>query len=227
MGKLRILSTSGMPFETRQQAGRLLAAELGDYQGVGAVVLGIPRGGVVVANELAHALEADLDIVLAHKIGAPGNSELAIGAMGESGEAFLDDRLVSRLGVSLDYVNFQKKEVMEEVARRRNLYRSARLKVPLADRTVIVTDDGVATGATMRAALWAVRREEPAKLIAALPVGAPDTVGRIAELADETVCLRTPSYFDAVGRFYLIFDQTQDAELLTLLRREGERVAAR
>jgi predicted phosphoribosyltransferase len=217
MGTIRILSRSDAPFADRREAGRLLARELEAYRTPAPVVLGIPRGGVVVAAEIAESLGAELDIVLARKIGAPGNPELASGAVSEDGQLFLDERIRARLGASPQFVAQQRARQIEEIARRVALYRAARPKVPLQGRVVILADDGLATGSTMQAALWAVRREQPGRVIVAVPVGAPDTVERLAASADEMLCLRAPEDFGAVGRFYRKFDQTPDEEVVEIL----------
>jgi putative phosphoribosyl transferase len=223
MGKLLILSHSSQPFDDRRQAGRLLAEQLNDYRGQQAVVLGIPRGGVIVAQELARALEAEMDIVLAHKLGAPGHAELAIGSIAEDGRLFLNQALVQELGIDDAYIRQEKANQMAEIRRRTELFRKSRPRVPLAGRTVIVTDDGVATGATTQAALWAVRLEEPKLLIAAIPVGPEDTIARLAGDVDQMICLRTPPMFAAVGQFYFYFAPVEDEEVLEILKQEGQR----
>jgi predicted phosphoribosyltransferase len=220
VGSVRILSHSPAPFADRHEAGRLLAVELEGRRSSRPVVLGIPRGGVVIAAEIAEHLGAELDIVLSRKIGAPGNPELAIGAIAEDGRLFLDEQISARLGVSREYVAREQARQLEEIARRVALFRAVRPKVPLRGRVVIVADDGLATGATMQAALWAARRDHPGSTIAAVPVGAPDTVERIAASADELVCLRAPEDFGAVGRFYRRFDQVEDEEVLAILERQ-------
>jgi putative phosphoribosyl transferase len=220
MGKVRIVEHSERPFANRQEAGKLLAAALVEFRGQHPLVLGIPRGGVVVAREVAHELDGEVDIALARKLRAPSNPELAIGAMSEDGHAFVDSSLLRYLGVSDAVLEREKQRVQLEIEDRRKLYRSAREKVPLAGRIVLVTDDGLATGATMRAALWAARKEGPARLICAVPVGAAQSVESLAEECDELICLRVPTYFGAVGQFYLHFDQTEDEEVLRILREE-------
>ena len=222
MAGLRIVSYRSDPFADRREAGRLLAKELKEYSGRGAVVLGIPRGGVIVAAELAHALGAELDIVLAHKLPTPGHSELAMGAVAEDGRLFLNQTVVRGMGVDEQYIEEEKARQMAEIRRRTGLFRRARPKVPLEGKVVIVTDDGVATGATTQAALWAVRLEKPEKLIAALPVGPEDTITRLAEDVDEMICLRAPPLFAAVGQFYIRFEPVEDEEVLRVLRREKE-----
>lgn len=220
MGTVHVLSSSSEPFVDRAEAGRLLARELERFRASGAVVLGIPRGGVVVAAEVARHLDAELDIVLSRKIGAPGNPELALGAIAEDGRLFLDEHLAARLGASRAFIAREQDRQLAEIARRVALFRAVRPKVPLRDRPAIVVDDGLATGATMQAALWAVRRERPGKTVAAVPVGAPDTIERLSGSADELVCLRAPESFGAVGRFYQRFDQVEDEEVLAILERQ-------
>ena len=224
MAKLRIVSHSDEPFRDRQEAGQLLSRELNNLHGKGAIVLGIPRGGIIVARELARALEADLDIVLAHKLRTPGHPELAMGAVAEDGKFFLNERLVKELNIEKSsYLEQEKAHQLAEMAHRAELIRQVLPKVPLAGRLVIVTDDGVATGATTQAALWAVRQEQPEKLIAAIPVGSEETVRKLAEYTDEMLCLRAPPLFAAVGQFYVQFDPVEDEEMLKILREEWER----
>jgi len=223
--KLRLISYSGEPFKDRVQAGQLLAEELGDLRDKKAVVLGIPRGGIVVAAELALRLNADLDIVLARKLGAPGESELAIGAIAEDGSVFLNEEVVRMMGVTRDYIEQEKARQMVEIRRRSQLIRSVLPKTPLKNRIVIVTDDGVATGATMEAALRALHQEKPQKVIAAIPVASEEALVRISEDADEIICLRRPYYFYAVGQFYNNFFQVGDTDVLRILEKEAGRRA--
>jgi len=220
MGKLHILSRSNGLFEDRWEAGRLLAEELSDYRGQGTVVLGVPRGGIIVAETVARDLEAVMDIVLAHKLRAPGHAELAMGSVAEDGSLFLNEEVIQELGVDEAYIQQEKARQMAEIRRRTGLFRSVRPKVPLGNKIVIVTDDGVATGATTQAALWAVRLEKPKKLIAALPVGHEDTIKRLAKDVDEMLCLRTPPFFAAVGQFYINFEPVEDEEVLEILKEE-------
>jgi len=216
-GRLRILSHSDLMFRDREEAGRLLAAGLGEYRGQNAVVCGIPRGGMVVAREVAGELGAELDIVLAHKLRTPGHEELAMGSVAEDGRVFLHQEVVGRFGVGEVYLQQETARQLAEIKRRRELFRRARPKVELKGKIVIVTDDGVATGATTQAALWAVRLEQPKKLVAALPVGPEDTIVRLSRDVDEMLCLRTPPSFAAVGQFYRRFDQVEDEEVLRIL----------
>lgn len=223
MGNLHILSRSGEPYRDRTEAGRLLGYSLKSQRLQKPVVLGIPRGGLVVAREIARMLEGDLDIVLARKLRAPMNPELAIGSVSEDGRLFLDETLVSALGIEADYIAQEKAYQMAEIARRMALVRSVLPKTPLAGREVIVTDDGVATGSTLQAALWATSHEKPSKLIAAMPVGPEDTVRRLSADCDEMLVARVPSYFSAVGQFYLRFEQVEDDEVLSILKDEAAR----
>jgi putative phosphoribosyl transferase len=218
MGSLRIISHSSQRFRDRREAGRLLAAEMGAYRGRSAVVLGVPRGGMVVAAKLAQAIEAEMDIVLAHKLRTPGQAELALGSVSEDGKLFLNLDVIQTLNIGEDYIQEEKARQMDEIGRRTGLFRQVRQKVRLAGRTVIVTDDGVATGATTQAALWAVRLEKPARLVAAIPVGPEETIVRLADDVDEMVCLRTPPFFAAVGQFYASFDPVDDDDVLKLLK---------
>lgn len=226
MGTLKIISNSDKPFTDRVEAGKLLSDALKNLCTQRAVVLGIPRGGVIVAAQLADALEAQLDIVLSHKLGAPGYPELAIGAVSEDGKLFLDETILSYVGAGDSYIQQEKAHQLEEIKRRVRQYRGILQKAPLKDRLVIITDDGVATGATMQAALWAARQEQPTKLIAALPVGPAETVRKLAKDADEMICLRVPPFFSAVGQFYLQFGQVEDRELLEILKQEHRRRTA-
>jgi len=223
MDKLQIKSENSEPFIGRIEAGELIAVELERFRNKKAVVLGIPRGGVIVANQIAQALTTDFDIVLSHKLGAPANPELAIGAVCEDGTIFIDKNLARCVGADEGYIEQEKNRLLQEIAHKVHLYRKIIPKIILKHRLVIVTDDGVATGATMRAALWAIRQEKPEKIVMALPVGPKDTVTQLSESADETVCLKTPPTFEALGKFYTNFGQVEDDELLEILKQESER----
>lgn len=218
MAQLRILSRSSTPFTDREEAGRLLARELIEYREQKAVVLGIPRGGIVVAREIAQALDTETDIILARKLRTPGQEELAMGSVTENGVVFLNQEVVKALGVTEAYIQQEKAYQLTEIKRRSELIRAVQPKIPLRGRVVIVTDDGVATGSTTQAALWAVRLEQPKKLIAAMPVGPENTIRRLAEDVDEMLCLRVPPLFSAVGQFYQQFNQVEDEEVLRILR---------
>jgi putative phosphoribosyl transferase len=222
---VRILSRSGTRFADRAEAGRLLAYELKEYRRQRAVVLGIPRGGIIVAREIARELDADLDVVLAHKLQSPGYSELAMGSIAEDGRLFLNEDVVRDLNISQAYVEQERARQLEEIKRRIKMFRRGRARLPLTGRTVIVTDDGVATGATTQAALWALRLEKPGRLIAAFPVGPEDTIVRLAENVDEMICLRSPPMFMAVGQFYSSFEPVQDNEVVEILNSEIGRIS--
>ena len=223
MGKLRIVSNSGRSFTDRREAGRLLGEVLAYLRGQRPVVLGIPRGGVIVARDLAAALDADLDIVLSRKLRTPGHLELAMGSVAEDGNVFLNNDVVQQLSISDAQIQQERAIQMHEIARRVEMFRSVLPRTSLRDRLVIVTDDGVATGATTQAALWSVRLEKPRKLIAAIPVGAQESLERLSRDVDEEICLRAPPYFAAVGQFYVNFDQVDDEDVLKVIQAEAQR----
>ena len=222
MGQVRIISASSTVFENREEAGRRLAVELSEYRNKNTVVLGIPRGGIVVAREIASALDAELDIVLARKLRMLGFEELAIGSVAEDGKVFLNREVVGELGVEEAYFQQEKAHQLAEIKRRTELFRRVRPKVPLMGRIVIVTDDGVATGATAQAALWSVRLEQPKRLVVAMPVGPDDTIRRLAEDVDEMLCLSVPPLFSAVGQFYEQFNPVEDEDVLRILGNVGK-----
>ncbi len=217
---IRIISRSGELFQDRQEAGRLLAEELRQFIREETVALGIPRGGVIVAREIARVFKAEFDIVLAHKLGSPGHPELAIGSVSENGKTFLNQMLVRGLGVSDEYIEEERVRQLVEIRRQANLIRRVRPKVPLSGKTVIIVDDGVATGATAQAAIWSVRLENPARLILALPVGPKETVDKLSEDVDDVICLRAPEGFAGVRQSYLRFAPIYDDAILSVLERE-------
>jgi putative phosphoribosyl transferase len=223
MGNMRLVSGSADPFENRFQAGGLLGQELLGLNLRAPLTLGIPRGGLVVGREVARVLGGDLDIVLARKLRAPYNPELAIGAITEDGTAFVDKRLSEVAGVTPAYLDDEERTQLAEIGQRLRRVRAVLSKSSLAGREVVVVDDGVATGATMQAALWAARREDPSRLICALPVAPEDTARRLAASCDELVALRSPADFAAVGQFYVRFEQTTDEEVLNILQNENKR----
>ncbi|MBS0558703.1 MAG: phosphoribosyltransferase [Proteobacteria bacterium] len=208
-----------MLFSDRNEAGKLLAARLGGLKRRQPVVLALARGGVPVGFEIARALSAPLDVVLVRKIGAPGQEELAIGAIadGEHPELVMDDSLAGWLSVSAEYLERTKAAALQEIERRRRAWLGDRQPVPMAGRTAIVVDDGIATGATMRAALRATRRRAPARLVMAVPVAPAHTLERLRGEVDQVVCLETPRDFPAVGDFYRSFPQLRDEDVTTLL----------
>lgn len=208
-----------MLFRDRSDAGRQLAERLAGYRDEHPVVLALPRGGVPVGYEIAHALGAPLDVVLVRKLGAPGQPELAMGAVAEGGMVFLNDEIVKMLGVTEDEIAESARRELEEIARRARLYRGDRPPIEPRGRVVILVDDGIATGATMRVAIRALRAKEPKKIVLAVPVAAPDSAQIIRSEVDDFVCLATPEGFYAVGQWYRDFRQTTDGEVIELLRR--------
>ena len=205
-------------FRDRREAGKLLARALAHYAGrQDVVVLGLPRGGVPVAAEVARALGAPLDVLIVRKLGAPGQEELAIGAIAEGGVRVLNRGLVASLGLTANDIDELTQSEELELERRVRTYRGGRKPLPVADRTVIVVDDGVATGATMRAGLQALRARGAAIVVAATPVAALDSVEALREDADEVVVLETPAWFNAVGQWYENFGQTTDDEVRACL----------
>ncbi|MBM3135051.1 MAG: phosphoribosyltransferase [Chloroflexi bacterium] len=207
-----------MLFNDRQEAGQRLAEKLGFLEGKDVIVLAVPRGGVVVAAEVARALGAPLDVYIARKIGAPYNEELAIGAVAPDGSTVLDQGLIGSLGVSSQYIEKETARQKAEIERRLKKYRGEAPPPRLAGRHVVLVDDGVATGATTLAALRALRQQKPQKLILAVPVGPPDSIQMLSAAADQVVCLATPEPFWAVGRFFVDWSQTSDEEVIALLR---------
>jgi putative phosphoribosyl transferase len=214
-----------MRFADRREAGKKLAAAIQSLHPVDPVVLALPRGGVPVADEVARALAAPLDVVLVRKIGAPQQPELAIGAVvdGNEPDIVLNDRLVAQLNVPEQYIEEQKRLEIAEIERRRGVYLGDRAPTPVAGRTAIVIDDGVATGATVRAALRAVRQRRPARLILAVPVAAAPAIRTLRGEVDDTLCLSTPSRFFAIGQFYDDFRQLEDDEVRTILEHAATR----
>jgi len=205
-------------FRNRVEAGRLLAPALGKYAGrEDVIVLGLPRGGVPVAAEVARVLGAPLDVLVVRKLGAPGQEELAIGAIGEGGVRVLNQRLIQDLGLSAEVIDQIAGREEHELGRRVAAYRGGHEALDVEGKTVIVVDDGVATGATMRAGLQTLRALGVAKIVAAAPVGAADSVALLEDHADEVVVLETPTWFSAVGRWYEDFGQTTDDEVRDLL----------
>jgi putative phosphoribosyl transferase len=207
----------GKPYADRRQAGRLLSKSLAGYEPYRPLILGIPRGGVIVADTIARDLKTDLDIVLTRKLGAPGNPELAIGAVSESGRIQIQHDVAEKVGVDEDYLQQEMEAQLVELQARRQRYRSVLPKVPLEGRTVILVDDGVATGATMLASLWAAQDEGPKEVIVAVPVGAQEAIERLEREADDVVCPYVPPYFYAIGQFYADFGQVSDQEVIEIL----------
>ena len=208
-------------FADRSEAGCALARRLLRFKDERPVVLALPRGGVPVGFEVALVLDAPLDLVLVRKIGAPFQQELAIGAVvdGSRPATVLNEEMVREFQIPGSYIAAQSARELEEIEHRRELYLAGRAQAPVEARTAIVVDDGIATGATMEAALHATRRANPKRLVLATPVAPPDTIERLRAQADEVVCLATPRLFDAIGSFYEDFRQLSDEEVVDLLRR--------
>ena len=216
-----MLMEADVLFADRKDAGRKLAAALANFQGQDCLVLALPRGGVPVAAEVALALHAPLDILLVRKIGAPYQPEFAIGAGMDGGDPVIvrNPELIRLSGTTEKQFEMICSQQLNEIERRRNLYLSGHRPMSPTDRVAIIIDDGIATGATMRAALQATRMRHPKKLVLATPVAAPDTLESLRGEVDEVVCLESPENFGAVGRFYADFEQTTDEEVVATLAR--------
>ena len=208
---------SGTPFADRADAGRKLAERLGDYAGEDTVVLALPRGGLAVAYEIAQALQAPLDVIVARKLGAPGQPELGIGAVAPGGVIVLDEAAIELLGVRAEEVARIAASATCEMDRRQRLYRGEAPLPDLEGRTVILVDDGLATGVTARAAIAFARMRHPRRLVLAAPVCAPETAERILPEVDDLVCLITPDNFCAVGVWYGDFEQVTNEEVVEML----------
>lgn len=215
-------SGGGRLFRDRSDAGTQLAEHLDTYRGKSALVLGIPRGGVPVAAEVARRLDADLDVVVARKLGAPASRELAIGAVTANSGLFLNQDIIRELQVPRAYIERVAAEEGAEARRREERFRGSRPPAEMTGRVVIIVDDGLATGATMRAAVRSVRKQLPAKLVVAVPVGSRQACADLAEEADEVVCPHQPEPFHAVGLFYDRFEPTEDAEVQAILQERDE-----
>jgi len=212
-------------FESRLDAARRLAQALGAYKGRNPLVLAIPRGAVAMGAEIARLLEGELDVVLVKKLHAPGSPEFAVGAVDESGWTYVAGYAASA-GADQAYLAREKDAELALLRRRRAQYTPARAPADPAGRVAIVVDDGIATGASMIAALHAVRAKQPARLVCAVPVAPAESLEQIRPYADELVCLETPGGFMAVGQFYRHFEQVEDDEVVALLARHGKRTAA-
>jgi putative phosphoribosyl transferase len=206
-------------FRDRVDAGKKLAKELLEYKESNPVVLAIPRGGVVVGYEVAKELAAPLDIVVPRKIPAPYNPELGIGAVAQDGTIIIDSEIKKYVSFSDEYVQEEAKRQIKEIERRTKAYRRDRESISIKNRVIILVDDGLATGVTMRAAIRSIRKQNPKKIVVAVPVGPPGTVQKIKEEADEVISLITFEPFEAVGQFYSDFSQTSDDEVIEILQK--------
>jgi predicted phosphoribosyltransferase len=210
-----------MAYRDRADAGRVLAAQLGHLAGApGLLVLGLPRGGVPVASEVARALDAPLDVFLARKLGVPQQPELAMGAVASGGVRVLHQAVVDALAIPPEVIDAVADREGAEVARREQSYRAGRPPLDVAGRPVVVVDDGLATGSTMRAAVAALRAQRAGRIVVAVPVGARETCAQLAGEADEVVCPHRPASFHAVGQWYDDFTQTTDEEIRALLKED-------
>lgn len=214
-------------FKDRKQAGKRLAEALLKYKAEEPIILAIPRGGVPVAYEVALALDAPLDIIVVRKLGAPGQPELGIGAVvdGDHPQGVLNEEIMAELAVSQNYLDREVARQLAEIRRRQEAYRGGRPSEKVEGRTVIVIDDGIATGGSMRAALRGVRRNNPKRLVMAVPVAPQETIDSLRPEVDDLVCLDTPEFFAAIGEFYDDFRQTSDKEVTDLLDAAQRRVA--
>ena len=209
-------------FSDRREAGRELARLLpASLRSDDVVVLALPRGGVPVAFEIAQVLGAPLDVFLVRKLGTPGHPELAMGAIASGGIRVLNDEVVEYLNIPADLIDAVAEREQAELERREAAYRQGRPMPSLRNRTIILVDDGLATGSTMKAAVEAAKHEQPTRVIVAVPVGAPETCRELGKRADEVICARMPTPFSAVGQWYRDFTQTTDEEVKTLLTASG------
>ena len=210
-----------MTYQDRSDAGRRLAKALSKYTGRSAVILALPRGGVPVAAEVAAALDAPLDLVLVRKIGVPTQPELAMGAVvdGTTPIVIRNEEVIELSGTTADEFDAACKRELAEIERRRLLYIGDRARAEITGQVVIVIDDGIATGATTRAALQAIRNRKPKELVLAVPVAPPDTITGLRGEADALICLETPELFGAIGYFYRDFRQVSDHEVVAILKR--------
>lgn len=206
-------------YANRRQAGQKLATLLSEYEGRDdVVVMGLPRGGVPVAYEVAKKLGAPLDVFTVRKLGTPGQPELAMGAIASGGIRVLNDRVVRALNVSKEAIEREASREQQELERREREYRAGRQRLDVRGKTAILVDDGLATGSSMMAAVRALRRLEPARIVVAVPAAAPETCASFRDICDDVVCALTPTPFFAVGAWYKDFAQTSDDEVKSLLR---------
>ncbi len=207
-----------LPFKNRKSAGNLLAQALSAYRDrQDLVVLALPRGGVPVGAKVAEAMDAPLDVMIVRKLGTPGQEELAMGAIASGGIRVLNEELVTFAGIDQETIDEVSTLEQKELERQEKIYRGGRARVDLEGQTVLLVDDGLATGTTMRAAVQATRAEGAAVIVVAIPVAPPDTIEQLYNIADDVVCLQSPEPFGGVGLWYLDFRQTTDQEVIDLL----------
>ncbi|PJE67514.1 phosphoribosyl transferase [Candidatus Shapirobacteria bacterium CG10_big_fil_rev_8_21_14_0_10_40_9] len=205
-------------FKNREEAGRKLADKLLSYKATkNLIVLAIPRGGVVVGKILSQALNCPLDVLITRKIGAPGNPELAVGAVGPGGIRIIDWELAKRVGADGEYLKAQSSKLQSEIQEREKKFRARKKPLEVTGKTVILTDDGIATGATIEAAIAWLKSQKAKKIILAVPVAPPEVVEKLRPLVDELICLDQPEFFAAVGQFYQEFEQVTDDKVVQLL----------
>ena len=209
-------------YRDREAGGAVLAEALSKYKGKDVVVYGLPRGGVVTARVVATALKAPLDLIITRKLGHPRHREYAVGAIAEDGQVALNEREVAAL--PHDWLEREKQAQLGEARRRRKVYLGGRAPLPVKGKTAILVDDGIATGYTMKAAVLAIRRLDPAKVVVAAPVAPPDAARRFVGLADEFVVPHTPDGFHAIGQFYIEFGQVDDDQVVDLMKAPSEAV---
>ena len=207
-----------MIFSDREEAGEKLAKELKKFKKeAGVVVLALPRGGVVLGEKVAEILGLPLDLVITRKISAPSNSEYAIGAINEEGDGIFNQDEIKKLNIDPKYIKSEVEKEKKEARRRLDLYRSGKDEVELEDKIAIIVDDGIATGLTMMVAIKSVKNKNPKKIIVAIPVSARDSLEKIKNMVDETICLQVPPFFGAVGAFYSRFDQVDDNDVVAIM----------
>jgi len=219
----------GKIFTDREQAGRLLAEEVARHNYSDPVVLGLPRGGVPVAAEVAALLKAPLDVVLVRKIGAPIQPELAMGAVveGDTPEIVRNEGVIRELGITDAEFQLEAERQLKIIEARRALWVAGRTRAPIKDKTVIIVDDGIATGATIRASVHALKKRGPKRIVVGTPVASPEAVESLRQEADDVICLETPEYMGAIGFFYLDFSQVSDAEVTGVLGRMSTEARSR
>jgi len=215
------------PFRDREEAGRELARALMEFRGKNVVILGMPRGGVVVANEVAEVLGAPLDIVVTRKIGAPGEPEFALGAITQEGDVIVDSQAAESVGASPEYLQEEVRRKRLEVKERMRSLRGDMPYPSLEGKTVIIVDDGMATGNSMRAAVQSVRRRSPREVVVSVPVAPQEAVTELSREGTRVVCLERPRFFFAIGGFYKNFGQVEDSEVKELLENRWKRLGVK